>query len=125
MQATREETTFNLHQLAVDGTHEGIASLQFESRGIFLRKVDVLIEVALTCRLNNRVNDLNAAAALTELLVGPHQLTQFLQALVETGVFSRRGEVTDGGGITPPLGNGGLGGVVGGVVIKIGQRTDQ
>ena len=123
MQATGKETAFDLHQLAVDGTHQGIASLQVEGRGVLLRKVYVLIEVALTCRLDDRVDDLNPAATLTQLLVGPNQLTEFLQALIKTGIFSRRGEVADGGGITPPLGDGGLGGVIGGVVIEVGQRT--
>ena len=125
MQTTGKETAFDLHQLAVNGPHQGITTLQVEGRGIFLRKVNVLIEVALACRLNDRVDDLNPAATLTQLLVGAHQLTQFLQALVKTGIFSRRGEVADGGGITPPLGDRGLGGVIGGVVIEVGQRTDQ
>ena len=34
-----------------------------------LRKINVLVEVALTCSLNDGVDNLNAAAALTELLI--------------------------------------------------------
>ena len=107
-----KETALDLHQLAVHRTHQGIATLQIEGRGILLGKVDILIEVALACRLNNRVDDLNTAATLTQLLVGADQLTQFLQPLVKTGIFSRWGEVADGGGVTTPLGDGGFGGLL-------------
>ena len=59
------------------------------------------------------VDNLNAAAALAKLLVGANQFAEFLQTLVETGILRWRGEVADGGGVTTPLGDGGLGGVIG------------
>ena len=96
MQTARKQSTLDLHQLAVDGTHQGIASVQFKGRCIVLRQIDVLIEIALTCRLDDRVDDLNAAAPFAQLLVGAHKLAQFLQPLVEAGIFGRRGEVADG-----------------------------
>ena len=96
VQTARKQSTLDLHQLAVDGTHQGIASVQFKGRCIVLRQIDVLIEIALTCRLDDRVDDLNAAATFAQLLVGAHQLTQFLQTSIEACVFGRRGEVADG-----------------------------
>ena len=125
MQATGQQTTLNLHELAVHRTHQGIATFKLEGRRILLGKVDILVEVALTGCLNDRVDDLNTAAAFTQLLVGADQLSKLLQTLVKTGIFSRRGEVADCGGVTTPLGDGGFRRVIGCVVIEVRQSTDQ
>ena len=48
-----------------------------------------------------------------------------LEALVQAGVLSRGREVGDGVGVGPALGNGGLAGVVGRVVVDVGDAADQ
>ena len=96
VQATREEPAFDLHQLAINRTHQGITAFDIKAGGIVIRQVDVFIEVALTGCLNNRVHDLNATAALAQLLVRTHKLTELFEALVEASIFSRRRQITDG-----------------------------
>lgn len=48
-----------------------------------------------------------------------------LEALVEAGVLSGRGEVGDGVGVGAALGDGGLAGVVGRVVVQVGHVADE
>ena len=50
---------------------------------------------------------------------------QIEQAPVEAGLGQRRGEVADQGGGGAALGDGALGGVVGGVEVEVGQVADQ
>lgn len=57
-----------------------------------------------------------------------HRLTEteaHLEPLVETCVLSRWGEVGDGVGVGTPLCNGGLRGIVGGVVVDVGDGADE
>ena len=125
METTGQKTALDLHQLSVDGTDQGIAPFQVDGRGVVFGQVDILIEVALTRRLNDGVDDLNAAATFTQLLVGTNKLTQLLQTPVEACIFSRWGEVADGRGVATTLGDGGFRGVIGGVVIEVWEGTDQ
>ena len=95
METAGKQAAFDLHQLAVNGSHQGVSAIQIEFGCILSWKVDILVEIALTRRLNNRVDDLNASAAFTQLLVGADQFSKFLKSLVETCIFRRWGEIAD------------------------------
>ena len=125
VQTTGQQATLDLHELAVHRTDEGIPSIEIHGRCIVLREFDILIEIALTGCLHDRVDDLDAAPALAKLLIGADELTQFLQTFVEPCVFSRGCEVADGGGVAPALGDRGLRRVVGRVVVEVRQSADQ
>ena len=125
MQTAGQQAALDLHQLAIDRTDDAIAAVEVQLAGIDLGQLNVFVEVALACGLDHGIDDLDAAGALTQLLVGAHQFAQLLQTLVETGVFGRRGQVADGFGIAPTLGDGGFRWVVGGVVVEVRQGADQ
>lgn len=48
-----------------------------------------------------------------------------LEALVQSSVLSGRGQVGDGVGVGPPLGNGGFRWIVGSVVVDVGDGADE
>ena len=49
----------------------------------------------------------------------------YLEALVKARILSGWGQVGDGVGVGAALGNGGLAGVVGRVVVQVGQVADE
>ena len=125
MQAAGQQPALDLHQLAVHRPDHAIAAAEIQLGAVHLRQGHVLVEVALARRFHDRVHDLHAPGAFAQLLIAAHQLAQLLKALIEAGVFCRRGEVADRGGVAAPLGDRGLGRVVGGVVIEVRQGSDQ
>ena len=125
MQTAGKQSTLDLHQLSIDRTHQGITTFQAEIGGILIGQIHILVEIALASGLNDGVDDLDAAATLSQLLVGTDKLTELLETLVQTSIFCRRGEVADCRGVATSLRDGGLGWIVGGVVIKIRKCADQ
>ena len=91
MQAAGQQPAFNLHQLPINGPHHPIAAIHIQAGGIVFGQGYVFIEVAEAGGFHDRVNDLHAAATFPQLLIGTHQLTQLLEALIQTSIFRRRG----------------------------------
>jgi hypothetical protein len=87
---------------------------------------DVLVQVAGARAGDDGVHDGRAAGlVLSESLVGRHELTELLEALVQTSVLSGRGKVRDGGSVGTALGDGSLRRIVGSVVVKVGKGADE
>ena len=58
-------------------------------------------------------------------MVRADQIAQLLESLVQSRIFRRGSEVTDGFRITPPFSDRGFTGVIGGVVVHIGNGANQ
>mmetsp|Transcript_21009 Transcript_21009/g.46075 ORF Transcript_21009/g.46075 Transcript_21009/m.46075 type:complete len:1268 (+) Transcript_21009:731-4534(+) len=127
VQAAGQQAGLNLHQLAVHIADHHVALVQGQGLGslVISGQLDVLVQVALAGSLNDGGTDLLTAAALPHALVAADQLLELLQALVQASVLSRGGQVGDGVGVGAALGNGGLAGVVGGVVVDVGDGANQ
>eukprot|EP00964_Phaeocystis_antarctica_P011943 scaffold6585_cov34-Phaeocystis_antarctica.AAC.1 len=104
VQATRQQTRLDLHDLAVDLAHD---------------------VVALARRRDDRADNVCGAAGEAQALVGADELAQLLKALVQAGVLGGRGQVRYGGGVRATLSDGGFRRVVGGVVVEVGDGLDE
>eukprot|EP00960_Hanusia_phi_P023345 689242-Hanusia_phi.AAC.1 len=129
VEAAGEEARLDLHEAAVDGANDRVALVERELLRVLLlrREVgDVLVKVARASSRDDGVDDGGAAGLiLAEALVGGDELAELLETLVEPRVLSRRRQVRDGGGVAPALGDGGLRGVVGRIVVDVGHRVDE
>mmetsp|Transcript_27247 Transcript_27247/g.59503 ORF Transcript_27247/g.59503 Transcript_27247/m.59503 type:complete len:1448 (-) Transcript_27247:88-4431(-) len=124
VQAAGQQAGLNLHELPVDRADNVVALLV----GQVLRHLGerhVAVEVALRRLGDDGVDDGEAAAGVLEGLVRGDELGELLEALVEAGVLRGGGEVGDGVGVGAALGDGRLRGVVGGVVVQVGDGADQ
>ena len=125
MKTAGQQARLDLHQLDVDLAHQGIPLFSSHLLGLLLRQFQVAIEVHQAALVHNRVDDGNAAPAILQGLVRANQLAQFLQAFVKTGIFCGRGQVRNGFGIAATLRNRRFAGIVGCVVIEVGNVADE
>ncbi len=140
MQPTGQQARLNFHQLAVHLPHQliplvcghglGIRHLLLRQRfgGHYprdKRPINVLVQIHQPRLIDDRVGDGDAASRILQGLVGGNQFVQLLQPLVQPRVFCRGGEVADGLGVAAPFGDRRFGGVVGSVIVEVGDGADQ
>mmetsp|Transcript_86089 Transcript_86089/g.150116 ORF Transcript_86089/g.150116 Transcript_86089/m.150116 type:complete len:651 (-) Transcript_86089:2100-4052(-) len=126
VQTTGQQTGLNLHQLGVDLSNNGVTLLRFQIGRVPVRQIwHILVQIANTGLISDCINNRRTTACVLQGLVGTNQFPELVQSLVQTSVLSGWCQVGHTSGVRTTLSNGGLRGVIGSIVVQIGEGTEQ
>ncbi len=125
MQPAGQQPRFDFHQPPIHRTDDVIPFLGRQILRIRIRQRHILIQIHQPRLIDDRIDDRHPAPGILQGLVGPDQLVQLLQPLIQPRILRRGGEVGNRLGVTATLGNRRLAGIVRRVVIEVGNAANQ